>query len=158
MPPFYDGMSAAEIAFAKSEFKKVRKKYTDALRMKRLKENHDEYEPEYFSGCLAQGLRPMSEVQKCRLEVNHNFPNKEMLLMRMAEEANLRGINTFCSRSDLREYTCTGSKFCVKASHTEQNGWTVSVANVRECDEFGPAALHLDTRGTEKLSSPFWTR
>ena len=126
--------------------------------MKRLKENHDEYEPEYFSGCLAQGLRPMSEVQKCRLEVNHNFPNKEMLLMRMAEEANLRGINTFCSRSDLREYTCTGSKFCVKASHTEQNGWTVSVANVRECDEFGPAALHLDTRGTEKLSSPFWTR
>jgi hypothetical protein len=31
IPPSYDGMSAAEMAFAKSEFKKVRKKYTDAL-------------------------------------------------------------------------------------------------------------------------------
>jgi hypothetical protein len=31
IPPSYDGMSAAEKAFAKSEFKKVRKKYTNAL-------------------------------------------------------------------------------------------------------------------------------
>jgi len=38
IPPSYDGMSAAEMAFAKSEFKKVHKKYTDALQMKRLKE------------------------------------------------------------------------------------------------------------------------
>ncbi len=53
IPPSHDGMSAAEMAAAKSEFKKVRKKYTDALRVKRLKENHDEYEPESFSGCLA---------------------------------------------------------------------------------------------------------
>jgi len=85
----------------------------------------------------------MSEVQKGCLEVKHNFPDKEMLLMRVAEEANLRGINIFCSRGDLRAYTCTGSKFCVKAHHTEQNGWTVSVANVRECDEFGPAAQQV---------------
>ena len=126
--------------------------------MKRLKENHDKYEPESFSGCLALALRPMTDVQKGRLEVNHTFPDKEMLLMRVAEEAILRGVNIFCSRSDLRDYTCTGSKFCVKAHHTEQNGWTVSVANVRECDEFGPAALNLDTGGTEKLSSPFRTR
>ena len=89
IPPSYDGMSAAEMAFAKSEFKKVRKKYTDALRMKRLKENHDEYEPESFSGCLALGLRPMTDVQKGRLEVNHTFPDKEMLLTQVAEVANL---------------------------------------------------------------------
>ncbi len=158
MPPSYNGMSVAEMAFAKSEFKKVCKKYTHALRMKRLKENHDEYEPESFSGCLALVLRPMTDVQKSRLEVNHTFPNKEMLLMRVAEEANLRGVNLFCSRSDLRDYTCTGSKFCVKAHHTEQNGWTVSIANVHKCDEFGPAALNLDTGGTEKLSSLFRTR
>jgi len=45
----------------------------------------------------------------------------------------------------------------VKAHHTEQNGWTVSIANVRKCDEFGPAALNLDT-GTEKLTLPFRTK
>ncbi len=71
--------------------------------------------------------------------------------MRVAEEANLQGVNLFCSHSDLPDYMCTGS-------NTEQNGWTVSVANVRKCDEFGPAALNLDTGGTEKLSSPFRTR
>ncbi len=45
----------------------------------------------------------------------------------------------------------------MKAHHTEQNGWTVSIANVRECDEFGPAALNLDA-GTEKLTLPFRTK
>jgi hypothetical protein len=160
LPPSYDGMSKTEVAFAKSEFKKKRKKYTDALRVKRLKENNDDYEQESFSGCLTTVLRPMTDVQNVRLEVNHNFPDKEMLLMRVAEEANLRGVNVYCARSDLRDYVCTGSKFCVRASHTEQNGWMVSVASVRESDEFGPAAQHhtCDTGGTEKLSSPFRTR
>jgi hypothetical protein len=156
-PPIYDGMSATEMAFAKSEFRKVRKKYTNGLQIKRLKKNNEEYEPESFSGCLALFLRPMADVQKGRLEVNHTFPNKKILLMRVAEEANLRGVNLFCVRSDLRKYMCIGFRFCVKANHTEQNGWIVSVANVRECDQFCPAALHLFT-GSEKLTSPFWTK
>jgi hypothetical protein len=99
----------------------------------------------------------MADVQKGRLEVNHTFPDKNILLMRVAEEANVRGVNLFCARSDLCEYTCTGSRFCVKANHTKQNGWTVSVANVRECDEFGPAALHVDTV-SDRLTSPFRTK
>ena len=134
----------------------MRKRYTDTLRTKRLKENNEEYEPESFSGCLAPLLRPMADVQNVRLDVDHNFPDKEMLLMRVAEEANLRGVDVYCARSDLRDYACTGSKFCVKANHTEQHGWLVSVANVRESDEFGPE--DCGTGGTEKLSSPFRTR
>jgi len=89
----------------------VRKKYTDGLRMKRLKENNEEYKPESFSGHLALVLQPMTDVQKGRLEVNHTFPDKEILSMRVAEEANLRGDNLFCGRSDLRDYMCTGSRF-----------------------------------------------
>ena len=84
-------MSKEEMAVAKTEFRKVRKKYTDGLRIKRLRENNEEYEPESFSGCLSPFLRPMADVQKGRLEVNHTFPNKKILLMRVAEEANLRG-------------------------------------------------------------------
>jgi len=45
----------------------------------------------------------MVDVQKCRLEINHTFPDKEILVLRVAEEANLRGINFICARSDLRE-------------------------------------------------------
>ena len=158
MPPSYDGMSAAEKAAAKKAFKKVRKKYTDALRKTRLKENNDDYDPEQFSGCLALFLRPMTDVEKGRLEVNHTFPDKEMLLMRVAEEANLRGINTYISRSDTRDFMCTGPKFCVKASQTELLGWTVNVASVRESDDIRPGAWDLDTGGTDKVSSPFRTR
>jgi hypothetical protein len=94
-PPIYDGMSAMEMAFAKSEFRKVRKKYTDGLRIKHLKENNEEYEPESFSGCLSLFLQPMADVQKGRLGVNHTFPDKKILLMRVAKEANLRGVNLF---------------------------------------------------------------
>jgi hypothetical protein len=99
----------------------------------------------------------MTDVQNGRLEVNHTFPDKKILSMRVAEEANLRGVKLFCAWSDLCDIMCTGSRFCVIAHHTEKNGWTVSVANVRECDELGPAALNLDT-GTEKLTSPFRTK
>jgi len=114
-PPPFDGMSATEMVFAKSEFKEVRKKYTDRLQMKRLKENNE-------AGCLALVLRPMTDVQKGSLEVNHTFLDKEILSMRVAKEANLRGVNLVCARSDLRENMCTGSRFCVKAHHTEKNG------------------------------------
>ena len=37
-PPIYNGMSKEEMAVAKTEFRKVRKKYTDGLRIKRLRE------------------------------------------------------------------------------------------------------------------------
>jgi hypothetical protein len=78
----------------------------------------------------------MEEVQNCRLEVSHTFPDKEILVMRVAEEANLRGINFVCSRSDLCDFKCTGPRFCVIACHSERLGWLVTVANIHECDEF----------------------
>ena len=47
----------------------------------------------------------------------------------------------------------------MKANHTEQNGWTVSVANVRECDTSGPAEpLHVDIGSSWKITSPFRTK
>ena len=122
---------------AKSEYKKERKKFTDGLRFKRLREQNENFDAEVFSGCLTLGLRTMVDVQKCRLEANHTFPDKDILVLRVAEEANLRGINFVCTRSDLRDFKCTGPRFCVIARHSERLGWLVSVANIRECDEFG---------------------
>ena len=84
-------MNAVEKALAKAEYTKKRTQYTDGLRMKRLCDNNVDYEPESFSGCLALVLQPMSEVQQGRLEANHTFPDREILAMHVAEEANLRG-------------------------------------------------------------------
>jgi hypothetical protein len=67
--------------------------------MKWLHNNIVDYKPESLSGCLALVLRPMSEVQQGRLKANQMFPDREILAMGVAEEANLRGINFVCSGS-----------------------------------------------------------
>ncbi len=80
----------------KQEYKRERKKFTDGLRLKRLKDQSDNFDPEVSSGCLSLGLPTMVDVQNCWLEVNHTFPDKEILVLRVAEEANIRGINFVC--------------------------------------------------------------
>ncbi len=66
-------MNDVEKAMAKREYKRERKKFTDGLCLKRLKEQNKNFYPEEFSGCLTLGLRTMVDVQNCRLEVNHTF-------------------------------------------------------------------------------------
>ena len=47
------------------------------------------------------------------------------------------------------------------ARHSEHLGWFVSVANIRECDEFGGegGGCVVDVDAVpEKLTSPFWTK
>jgi hypothetical protein len=154
-------MNEVEKGMAKSEYKKERKKFTDGLRFKRLREQNENFDAEGFSGCLTLGLRTMVDVQKFRLEANHTFPDKDILVLRVAEEANLRGINFVCTRSDLRDFKCSGPRFCVIARHSERRGWLVSVANIRECDEFGGehGGIVIDVDAVpEKLTSPFRTK
>jgi len=156
-PPNYDGMNDKEKEMAKQEYKRKPKKFTDGLRMKRLKDQNNNFDPEEFSGCLKNGLCTMVDVQNCRLEVNHTFPDKEILVLCVAEEANLRGINFVCMQSDLRDFKCTGPRFCVIARHSERLGWLVSVANIHECDEFGGDVVDVDSI-PETFTSPFWTK
>ncbi len=61
----------------------------------------------------------MTEVISFWLDVNHNFPDREIRRMRVAEEANLRGINFVCSRSDIWDFKCSGYRFCVIAHQSE---------------------------------------
>ena len=88
-PPKYDGMNEVEKVMVKQEYKRERKKITDGLRNKRIKEQNKNINAEGFSGCLTLGLRKMVDFQKCRLKVNHTFPDKEILVLRVAKEANL---------------------------------------------------------------------
>ena len=155
--PSYNGMNEVEKVLAKKKYTKERKKYTDGLQMKRLKDQNEEYESESFTGCLTLVLRPMSDIHKCRLDVNHTFSNKEILAIRVVKEANLRGINLVCTRSDLCDFRCMGPRFAVFARHTDRLRWHVSFANVCECDEFGASVVDVDAE-PEKLTSPFRTK
>ncbi len=66
-PPKYDGMNEVEKVMVKQEYKRERKIITDGLRLKRLKEQNDNFDAEGFSCCLTLGLRTMVDVQNCRL-------------------------------------------------------------------------------------------
>ena len=82
-------------------------------------------------------------------------------MLHVANEANLRGINFVCTRSDLRDFKCTEPRLCVIARHLESQGWFVSVANLLECDEFGGeyGGSVVDANAVpEKLTSPFRTK
>jgi hypothetical protein len=52
------------------------------------------------SGVLTDRLRMMTEVQTSPLLVDHTFPDKELLLLRIGEEANISGCRVSCKRSD----------------------------------------------------------
>jgi hypothetical protein len=94
-PPKYDGMNDVEKAMAKREYKRERKKITDGLRLKRLKDQNDNFDPEEFSGCLTLGLRTMVDVQNGRLEVNHTFPDKEILVLLLPKRPTYEGSTLF---------------------------------------------------------------
>jgi len=84
---------------------------------------------------LISQLRMMTEVQASPLVVGHTFYDKEILLLRIAEEANLSGCQVSLKRSDdyrVHDYGSDGSSFCVKAVFSTSAGWKVTTAETRE--------------------------
>jgi hypothetical protein len=78
----------------------------------------------------------MLDVLVFWLNVNRNFPDKELLMMCVAEEANLRGIIFVCTQSDVRDFKCTGFRFCVIAHQSDRQGCHVTTVCIREGDDF----------------------
>ena len=75
-------------------YKVQRKAYVDQIRRQRLIKHVDQntLSVGLYTGCLHPTLRPMSVVEEYRLRVGDTFPEIELLKLRIAEEANLRGI------------------------------------------------------------------
>ena len=81
-------MNSAKLEEAKKEYKKERKKYTDSLRMKRLKQQNNDFEPDSFTEGLLLSLQPMTDAKAFQLDVNQTFPDREILVvMHVAKEA-----------------------------------------------------------------------
>jgi hypothetical protein len=157
-PPDYSGMSKAKLEEAKKEYKQECKRYTDGLQMKRLNQQNDMFKPDSFTGCLSLVLRPMSDVLAFWLDVNQNFPDKELLTMCVAKETNLCGINFVCTRSNVWDFKCTGFRFCVIAHQSEHRGWHVTTACICEGDDF--VDLDKDSKQVppKKPTLPFRTK
>ncbi len=54
-----------------------------------------------YTGCLHPVLRPMSVVEAERLRVGDTFLDIDTLKLRVAEEANLRGVSFHTTRSEI---------------------------------------------------------
>ena len=131
-------MTEDEAAAAIAQYRVLRKKWTDAkLRQRRYNTSLGSLVD--YTGDMTPSLRLMSEVEVRRLNARDSFENKEVLRMRIAEEANLRGVWITTLRSDTRVLLVVGDNFYVKANNTERNGWVVTTAIVRLGDGNMPA-------------------
>ena len=112
----------------------------------------------HYAGCLHPTLLTMAEVEKSRLEVGHTFPDKDLLKLRVAKEANHCCIHFYVPRSEVQQYKVYGEMFAVEANNNEMtNGFYVSICSVRDGDDFsGLDTGKVDSKG-EKGKTPFTT-
>ena len=136
----------------------ARKAFTDKQRLLRVKADKSLLSESITSSCSGVGtptLCPMKQVEESRLIENQVFLSKEILQLRIAEEANLRGIATQASQSDCANLTTIGFNFYVHATFSERYGWTVHGAVCREGDDILkiPPKDMCDASAPKKLDS-----
>ena len=135
-PPDLSNYPESEHSSVWGKYVKARKKFVDDERHKRLKTQKSmTNEGNRLSGDQTEQLRPMAEVEKSRLIVGNVFRSKDVVKLRIAEEANLRGISTRAQRSDVMNLTVVGINFYVHATVYENVGWCIHAAVCRECDD-----------------------
>ena len=88
-----------------------------------------------FTGVCSRTLREMKDVELHPLRKGDTFLNKELVMLRIAEEANLFAIRIQTRRSDLFQlqvYGAGGDPFHVHANYrTAKNMWVVTECEVR---------------------------
>jgi hypothetical protein len=137
------------------EYRKSRKECTDRQRFERMRRDPLDFLPsDQFTGDCTPTLRTESEVQAAPLLVGHSFALKDILVLRVVEEANLRGIECSTTRSDIQSFKCTGHRFLVEAHHSEPNRRNVKVCATREGDDFPGIFVPVDDVNHQDLSTP----
>ena len=120
------------------KYVRERKKYCDQERHKRIRQQKSvsaDDNTNLHTGDQTEQLRTMSEVEKGRLLEGQVFRTKDIVHLRIAEEANLRGISTRVQRSDVVNLLVVGVNFYVHTTLYENTGWVVHTAICREGDD-----------------------
>ena len=81
-----------------------------------------------FTRVLTETLCTMQQVEEgTPLLVDQSFPSRDIIMLRSAEEANLRGIHVIIHKSGKHTFKAYGDQFYVNASNSESGGWKTSV-------------------------------
>ena len=159
--PDYHGMSVAEAQLAKETFELERKRWREGRLLEKLrKKKSEEFNVGDYSGDLSPILRTIAQVSASHLKRGHTFPDRDLVLLRVAEEANFRGIHYTVVKADDRQVTCIGTTaFNVHASHSLKSGWTITRCQI--CDSTDTAIVHSPASINKQLCksrrSPFKT-
>jgi hypothetical protein len=115
LPPDTDVFTEQEAEAALKQWHWDRKKYVDKICRAKRKAKSSMGEPlaqfkgDYTGVCMDL-LRPMTKVALFPLMEGHTFPNKEILLMRIAKEANILSVQVGIKRSDQFQLVVKGLK------------------------------------------------
>ena len=122
---------------AYKEALKLRKQFNDKQRYEKVKAAGSTVSAVnvVFTGVCDDHLRPMSVVKEHRLQKGQTFPNKDILWLRIAEEANLRHKHVMVYRSDIFNLIVYGERFFVGSTFVQDIGWKVNIAAIREGDD-----------------------
>jgi len=87
--PNYDGMTVSEADIARNKYLVERKKWRQLNINEKLKlSKGTEFQVSDYTGNLSPTLRTMQEVSGFHLQAGHTFPDRDIILLRVAEEAN----------------------------------------------------------------------
>jgi hypothetical protein len=129
--PDTTSMGEVEAEQVLKEWRKERKRYTDGVALQKRKELHDDvtFDESTYTGVLSDKIRLMSQVEDLPMKVGHTYPTKEMVLIRIAEEANLSGCMITISRSCSKRIFANGARdshtFCIRVLYTNVHSWKV---------------------------------
>ncbi len=119
------------------KYVKARKKYVDDECHKRLKAKKSTTKGgSDLSGDQTEQLRPISKVEKARLSVGDTFQSNDVVKLRIAEEANLRGILMRVQQSDVMNLTVVGLHFYIHATIFEHVGWCIAAQEIPSAAQF----------------------
>jgi hypothetical protein len=73
-----------------------------------------------YTGDVTPTLHPMAQVINYHLKLGHTFPDRDLVVLRIVEEANYRGILFQTKKSDeLKLYCCGPDRFwCMQLTAT----------------------------------------
>ena len=92
------------------------------------------------------------------LKAGQTIPDKDILKLHVAKEANLCGFSFHVPCNEIRQYKCYGKMFVVKVNNNETtNGFYVSICRVREGGDFSGLDTSTYDSSKEKGNTPFST-
>jgi hypothetical protein len=114
-------MTPDEALAAKKTYTIEHQNFREDRRRERLRAAKGElFDKKNYTGDVTPTLRPMAQVIDFHLKLGHTFPDRDLVVLHIAEEANYRGNLFQTEKSDELKQYCRGpDSFVVYATNSD---------------------------------------